>query len=150
MTRIGLVGALISVLPLSACGGDEESAAIEGLWALELPDGCVAVLAVEGDRCAYSIACELVSGEIGVQRHDGTCETASGELTSHWERSTCADTDPVYSARYRVTDDQLILDEPSGRLAFERLEGDGEGSAIITYGCWEGDSLVYRDLLPLE
>jgi hypothetical protein len=151
MRKTGLVLALISGTPLAGCGGDEDTAAAEGLWALQRADGCAVLFSLREDgACAFGVACELERGDIGLERHVGTCELHDGELTATWEQSTCEGTGRLYGADYAVDGDRLVLGDESGRLVFERVESDGMGSASVTYGCWEGDTLAVRDLLPIE
>lgn len=135
----------------AGCGGDEASASAVGLWGLERPDGCVVLLRLNpDDSCRWGVACELETGDIGLQLSEGTCETSGGVLTSTWERSTCADPRPLHVS-YTADDTQLKLQGTDGLLLFERLDadGDGMGSGTVRYGCWDGDTLVFSDLRPL-
>jgi hypothetical protein len=137
-------------LALAGCGGDEATAAAEGTWGIQRADGCAVLFSLDASgSCAFGLACELESGEIGVERHEGRCELEDGDLNAYWERSTCADTGRAYGGSVTVSDDQLIWSSDGGRLVFERLEGDGMGSLVIRYGCWEGDLLVFSDLQPI-
>jgi hypothetical protein len=145
--RIVLGGAL--ALALAGCGGDEAENAAIGTWAAQRADGCLVVFALGDDgRCAYGVICELVTDEIGAERHEGTCETAGGRIEASWERSTC-DSAPALSVRYSAEGDRMTWAASNGRIAFERIEDDGEGSAVVRYGCWDGDEIVFSDLRPL-
>lgn len=139
-------------LLLAGCGGDEEAATAIGLWGLERPDGCAVLLRVTADeQCRWGVVCELVTGEIGLERTEGSCTLAGGWLETAWERSTCADPAELRS-RYTVDEDQLTLEGSDGHLVFRRLDesGDGEPSTgIVRYGCWQGDTLVFSALQPL-
>lgn len=137
-------------IALAGCGGDEETAQLEGIWGIQRADGCAVLFRYDADgSCAFGTACELQSGDVGIERHEGTCELQDGQLTARWERSTCEGTSPVYGAEYVVSDERLVLINDGGRLVFQRLEDDGMGNAVVRYGCWEGDSLVFSELMPI-
>jgi hypothetical protein len=154
MTRIKWLGARISVLAMGlvSCGGGEPSAAVVGLWRLDRADGCLVLLRVtEDERCGWGVACELQSGEIGLERHVGQCTLDDGLINATWTESTCEAPQRLRS-RYTVDGDQLALEGSDGRLLFRRLDEDSDGmpaTAAVRFGCWEGDTLVFSELHPL-
>lgn len=152
MTRIGLVLALISGLAMSSCGGDEDEAKLLGAWALERGDGCAFAVAFEGDGSfREAVACELTSGDVGVERHEGTYETVGGStLELRYTASTCPGERFMRRVGYEVKGDQLALDGSNGRLLFERIESDGMGNGVFLNGCWDGDEITFSELRPLE
>jgi hypothetical protein len=153
MTRIGLVGALISGLAMSACGGGDESdgSPLLGKWSLERPDGCVLALGFgEGGEFRSGEGCALTSGQVGVERYNGSFVANGDRLELYYDEGTCDVAPWMTRLGFEVRGDQLYIDGADGRLVLERIEDDGDGSASIVYGCWEGDSLVFMDLRALE
>jgi hypothetical protein len=151
MTRIGLVGALISAGAMSACGGDEQADPLIGRWLLERADGCALALGFdEGGAFRSAEGCALVGGEVGVERYEGMYTTHSDRLTLYYDEGTCDVAPWMTRVGFSVRGDQLAIEGSDGRIVLERLEGTGDGSAAFVYGCWEGDSLRFMDLHPLE
>lgn len=152
MTRIGLVLALISGLAMSACGdGGEPGPSVVGLWGLERGDGCVVAVALHEDgRYRHGIGCQLEGGDVGIERYEGTYVAYEDELDVRLTHSTCAGEALRFSVPYELRGDQLALNLPSARLLLERVESDGTGNGVILNGCWDGDTITFRDLLPLE
>lgn len=152
MTRFGLVLALISAAPLSSCGGgDDDGSPLVGRWLLERSDGCALVLGFdEGGAFASAQGCELTTGELGVERYNGTYMASGNRLELYYDEGTCDVAPWMTRVRFSVNGDQLAIEGSDGRLVLERIEGTGDGSAEFVFGCWEGDSLVFMDLRPLE
>jgi hypothetical protein len=146
-----VTGVLAAALALAGCGGDEASAQLVGDWRLVRADGCLVALRFESDGgYAHAVGCQLESGEVGVERHEGTYAASSGRYEVELERSTCADAPRLLEAVYEIRGDRLFLDLSATRLIFERDDvGGGDGSTVILYGCWDGDTLDVSELRPL-
>ena len=153
MAKSGLVRTLISAAPIAlivGCGSDEQGTPLEGAWGLSRSDGCAVLFRYEaGGRCAFGVACELETGDIGIERHEGTCDPSGGFIDASWERSSC-ETAPAFRVRYKVDGDQLTVDASDARLLFERLNEDGEPTnGLVRYGCWDGDTITFSELREL-
>lgn len=152
MTRIGLALTLISALPMSACGGENgPGPSVVGSWGLERGDGCVVVLALHEDgRYQHGVACQLEGGDVGVERYEGSYVAYEDDLDVRLTHSTCAGEALRFAVPYELRGDQLALNLPDARLLLERIEGDGMGNGVFLNGCWDGDTITFRDLLPLK
>ncbi len=132
-----------AVLACVACGDGGEASApgIEGVWGLEDSNGCALVMAFNGDRYKSGFACELTSGQIGMQAGEGIYSTDGDELTFMPSKATCpgATGDPL-TVNFNISDGQLIVESPDGALILDDI-GDEESSqtGALVYGCFADD-----------
>lgn len=95
------------------------------------------------------VACELQSGDVGVERYEGFYEARGSRMSIVLIASTCRGAVEPVDVDYELRNERLFLDLPGGRLIFERVESDGTGNGILRNGCWDGDTLVFGELRPL-
>lgn len=141
----------MSVLATSSCGGDEDDAALVGGWALERGDGCLVGLALGADNgYRHAVGCRLEGGDVGVERYEGSYSVDGETMEISLTHSTCPGEAIRYLVDYELTGDRLALNLPDARLIFERAEGAGSGNSVARNGCWDGDTLVFGSLRPLD
>lgn len=152
MRTIALAVGLLVV----GCGGSEQAPYVPppvvdpllGTWALTTSGGCVDGLTfTAGAQYERDFICTLAAGGIGFDAELGTYVDSGGGITFTAAQATCADAQKVkHFGLSMPSPTQLDIVASDGALLYQKI-APGNGSGVLTFGCWEADGLFYA--MPL-
>lgn len=149
MRRLAMV---LVCLSAAACGAEATPAEkLEGSWATPI-DGCTAALTFLADgRMEADTICPLTDGSIGLDAVVGSFTATGTEISFAATSATCPPESVTRNVvwRYDFLGDSLRVFSPTGGLVLNRITPGGGNGAVITFGCFTGDTFTARPVTPL-
>lgn len=129
----------------SGCEGEPtDREKIEGTWVVATPDeyDCVLGFYFDGNLTyEQDIICSLEGGGYGIEARMGEWFVENGKLRLYPTASSCGEYDsrlPVWLTYDMPSDDRLRFVDEAGVVMLERVpDGDGAGSAVAKFGCYD-------------
>lgn len=134
-----------------SCGDGEDDTGIVGRWGAMVGD-CAVVWEFRADgEYAYGQACELSSGEIGLEAWVGDYELADGAISLIATRSSCRGSVASASGTWTVDGGQLVLTLEGVGSVLDPVQDIG-ASGTAVYGCYSDDGTEFtrQPVAPLN
>ena len=125
-------------LLVAACGGSDDAPTLDGLWQLELANGCALTFSFKGDTWSDNAACQLQNGSFGVEVEGGAISKTDATIDFMPQRSSCPPHAHASSAGYNLTADKLTLRFSDATLVLPKVSaGSSDSGLVIANGCWD-------------
>jgi hypothetical protein len=149
-----VIGIVALTVLCNACGdGGGGPREPSGVYALELPDGCVVVYSFRPDEGFYaeSLQCDLESGTAGAQVESGPYRIEGDRIYFTPDETSCED-QPLEDSdlKFKLYDNgDLFLSDGSFAAEFvkipqKELDGAGPTGSLVGLGCWDDEDFVSR------
>jgi hypothetical protein len=125
-------------LMVVACGGSDDAPTLDGLWQLELANGCAVTFKFDGDTWSDNAACQLTNGTFGVEVEGGAISKMADTIDFMPQQSSCPPHAHASSAGYSLTADKLTLRFSDATLVLPKTSASSPDSGLaIANGCWD-------------
>ena len=125
-------------LLVGACSSSDDVPTLDGLWQLELANGCALTFSFKGDTWSDNAACQLTNGTFGVEVEGGAISKMADTIYFMPQRSSCPPHAHASSAGYSLTADKLTLRFSDATLVLPKASAGGSDSGlVIANGCWD-------------
>ena len=122
-----------------ACGGSDGDSGpkLDGLWQLQLANGCFATFNFSGDRWTDNVLCQLNSGGLAAEIETGAISKTADTIDFMPQSSSCPPHAHASSAGYSFSSGQLVLRFSDATLIFKSVSPGQTNGVAIANGCWD-------------